>query len=74
MKGPGAAHHVIAPLGRLRTARPAGNFPYPSSYITNGHGSLPAFPVRVACDEMYGSDLSDIELLDSEPHIDSIDL
>lgn len=26
-----------------------GNFPYPSSYILNGDGDLPAFPVRVAC-------------------------
>ena len=26
-----------------------GNFPYPSSYILNGSGELPAFPVRVAC-------------------------
>jgi lysosomal Pro-X carboxypeptidase len=27
-----------------------GNYPYPSSYILNGNGVLPAFPVRVACD------------------------
>lgn len=26
-----------------------GDFPYPSSYILNGNGHLPAFPVRVAC-------------------------
>jgi lysosomal Pro-X carboxypeptidase len=26
-----------------------GNFPYPSYYILNGAGELPAFPVRVAC-------------------------
>ena len=26
-----------------------GNFPYPSSYILNGNGVLPAFPVREAC-------------------------
>ncbi|KAJ9521980.1 hypothetical protein QJQ45_024858 [Haematococcus lacustris] len=26
-----------------------GNFPYPSGYILNGHGQLPAYPVRVAC-------------------------
>ena len=26
-----------------------GNYPYPSSYILNGQGLLPAFPVRVAC-------------------------
>lgn len=27
-----------------------GNFPYRSSYILNGAGTLPAYPVRVACD------------------------
>jgi lysosomal Pro-X carboxypeptidase len=26
-----------------------GNFPYPSGYMLNGQGALPAFPVRVAC-------------------------
>ena len=26
-----------------------GNYPYPTSYITNGNGMLPAFPMRVAC-------------------------
>ena len=26
-----------------------GNFPYPSSYILNGAGLLPPFPVREAC-------------------------
>lgn len=29
-----------------------GNFPYPSSYMTNGAGDLPAYPVRVACEHM----------------------
>lgn len=29
-----------------------GNFPYPSSYILNGAGVLPAFPVRVACESL----------------------
>lgn len=27
-----------------------GNFPYPSGYILNGDGLLPAFPVRAACE------------------------
>eukprot|EP00879_Flechtneria_rotunda_P021987 GHRR01023188.1.p1 GENE.GHRR01023188.1~~GHRR01023188.1.p1 ORF type:complete len:289 (+),score=68.98 GHRR01023188.1:914-1780(+) len=35
-----------------------GNFPYPSSYMTNGAGNLPAYPVRVACSYM------------AEPHLD----
>jgi len=29
-----------------------GDFPYPSSYILNGDGLLPAFPVRVACESL----------------------
>ena len=29
-----------------------GDFPYPSSYILNGHGTLPPFPVRVACEQL----------------------
>ncbi|KAF0693981.1 hypothetical protein As57867_015053, partial [Aphanomyces stellatus] len=29
-----------------------GNYPYPSSYMTDGQGSLPAFPMRVACDHL----------------------
>jgi lysosomal Pro-X carboxypeptidase len=29
-----------------------GNFPYESSYILNGNGVLPAFPVRVACQHL----------------------
>jgi lysosomal Pro-X carboxypeptidase len=29
-----------------------GNFPYPSSYILNGNGKLPPFPVRVACEAL----------------------
>ncbi|GLC44866.1 hypothetical protein PLESTM_001655800 [Pleodorina starrii] len=40
-----------------------GNFPYPSSYITNGHGNLPAFPVRVACSYLDASSPKDGELL-----------
>ncbi|GMI25703.1 hypothetical protein TeGR_g1596 [Tetraparma gracilis] len=35
-----------------------GNYPYPSDYILNGNGFLPAFPVRVACDAL-DSDLTD---------------
>ena len=42
-----------------------GNFPYPSSYITNGHGQLPAFPVRAACEPLAGGDdWVDADLLD----------
>jgi hypothetical protein len=26
-----------------------GNYPYPSGYVLNGGGQLPAFPMRVAC-------------------------
>lgn len=45
-----------------------GNFPYPSAYITNGHGELPAFPVRAACAHLAadGDSVTDEELLDGE--------
>eukprot|EP00878_Enallax_costatus_P010690 GHUV01011166.1.p1 GENE.GHUV01011166.1~~GHUV01011166.1.p1 ORF type:complete len:391 (+),score=98.94 GHUV01011166.1:394-1566(+) len=36
-----------------------GNFPYPSSYMTNGAGDLPAYPVRVACDIIMEQDVWD---------------
>eukprot|EP00238_Polyblepharides_amylifera_P005539 CAMPEP_0196584666 /NCGR_PEP_ID=MMETSP1081-20130531/48027_1 /TAXON_ID=36882 /ORGANISM="Pyramimonas amylifera, Strain CCMP720" /LENGTH=259 /DNA_ID=CAMNT_0041905961 /DNA_START=36 /DNA_END=812 /DNA_ORIENTATION=- len=34
-----------------------GNFPYSSSYILNGNGKLPAYPVRVACESLAAEDL-----------------
>ena len=40
-----------------------GNFPYPSTYILNGGGEMPAFPVRVACESMRAEDMSAHELL-----------
>jgi lysosomal Pro-X carboxypeptidase len=42
-----------------------GNYPYPSSYILNGNGLLPAYPVRVACDSLAQPDLAGPELLSS---------
>jgi len=35
-----------------------GNYPFPSTYILNGQGTLPAWPVRVAC-ESLNSPLAD---------------
>eukprot|EP00193_Tetraselmis_chui_P014009 CAMPEP_0177778850 /NCGR_PEP_ID=MMETSP0491_2-20121128/16202_1 /TAXON_ID=63592 /ORGANISM="Tetraselmis chuii, Strain PLY429" /LENGTH=478 /DNA_ID=CAMNT_0019298207 /DNA_START=295 /DNA_END=1728 /DNA_ORIENTATION=+ len=40
-----------------------GNFPYASSYITNGNGVLPPFPMRVGCELMMGSGSDDIGLI-----------
>jgi lysosomal Pro-X carboxypeptidase len=40
-----------------------GNFPYPSSYILNGNGILPAYPVRVACESLKDKDLHGVGLL-----------
>ena len=40
-----------------------GNFPYPSTYILNGDGVLPAFPVRVAC-EYLSEDLTGDDKID----------
>jgi hypothetical protein len=40
-----------------------GDFPYPSSYMLNGNGQLPAFPVRVACSHMAQEGASEEQLL-----------
>lgn len=40
-----------------------GNFPYPSTYILNGGGEMPAFPVRVACEFMKKENMPTDELL-----------
>ena len=40
-----------------------GNYPYPSSYILNGNGILPAYPVRVACESLRQEDLAGSDLL-----------
>jgi lysosomal Pro-X carboxypeptidase len=41
-----------------------GNFPYPSGYILNGNGVLPAFPVRVACEYLVEDITSDDKIGD----------
>ena len=41
-----------------------GNFPYPSGYILNGDGVLPAFPVRVACEHLEEDLTSESRLKD----------
>ena len=40
-----------------------GNYPYPSSYILNGNGELPAYPVRVACESLAEEGLEGTPLL-----------
>jgi lysosomal Pro-X carboxypeptidase len=40
-----------------------GNFPYPSSYLTGGGPLLPAYPVRVACQQLAGTLSDDNALL-----------
>ena len=40
-----------------------GNYPYPSPYILNGAGVLPAFPVRVACSHLGKEGLDSEEAL-----------
>ena len=34
-----------------------GNYPYSTSYILNGNGELPPFPMRVACESLSDPDL-----------------
>lgn len=40
-----------------------GNFPYPSSYILNGDGELPAWPIKVLCSHLAKPDLEGPSLL-----------
>eukprot|EP01023_Acetabularia_acetabulum_P045959 TRINITY_DN468_c0_g1_i5.p1 TRINITY_DN468_c0_g1~~TRINITY_DN468_c0_g1_i5.p1 ORF type:complete len:541 (-),score=89.95 TRINITY_DN468_c0_g1_i5:247-1818(-) len=40
-----------------------GNYPYASSYMTNGDGYLPAYPMRVMCEYLKEADMSGSELL-----------
>ena len=40
-----------------------GNYPYPSTYILNGNGELPAYPVRVACESLADEGLQGARLL-----------
>ncbi len=34
-----------------------GSYPYPTSYMLNGHGELPAYPMRAACQPLGAADL-----------------
>ncbi|KAG2433173.1 hypothetical protein HYH02_012716 [Chlamydomonas schloesseri] len=66
LKSAGDVEYLRAWLGAAWDYMAMGNFPYPSSYITNGHGLLPAFPVRAACEPLAGGDdWSDADLLDA---------
>lgn len=38
-----------------------GDYPYPSSYILNGDGVLPAFPVVLGCDSFLDTDLTAVD-------------
>lgn len=40
-----------------------GDYPYPSPYILNGLGELPAYPVRVACDSLGAQHMAGDDLL-----------
>lgn len=53
--------HVLTAC--LLCAQAMGNFPYPSTYILNGAGEMPAFPVRAACEYIKEEDLSTDQLL-----------
>eukprot|EP01023_Acetabularia_acetabulum_P045962 TRINITY_DN468_c0_g2_i1.p1 TRINITY_DN468_c0_g2~~TRINITY_DN468_c0_g2_i1.p1 ORF type:complete len:519 (-),score=99.62 TRINITY_DN468_c0_g2_i1:189-1745(-) len=42
-----------------------GNYPYPSNYMTNGDGYLPAYPMRVMCNYLKDPSLEGVQLLSS---------
>ena len=41
-----------------------GDYPYPSNYMLNGHGVLPAYPMRQACQPLSQQGMSGPALLD----------
>jgi pimeloyl-ACP methyl ester carboxylesterase len=43
-----------------------GDFPYETSYMTNGQGDLPAFPVRAACERLADPSLASWEEQEGE--------
>jgi lysosomal Pro-X carboxypeptidase len=45
-------HRATIWLNDALSVMSMGNFPYPSGYILNGDGLLPAFPVRAACEHL----------------------
>jgi hypothetical protein len=47
-----------------------GDFPYATSYMTNGQGELPAFPVRAACEWLADPALADWEGAEEEAAVD----
>ena len=54
-------HHACTCMRRDYMAM--GNYPYPSSYILNGNGQLPAYPVRAACEALAQEGLEGTPLL-----------
>ena len=41
-----------------------GDFPYPSGYMLNGHGELPAYPMRTACQPLRQEGMTGPALLE----------
>ena len=58
------ADNVMNWLNNALAYMSMGNFPYPSGYILNGDGVLPAFPVRVACEHLKEDLTSESKLND----------
>lgn len=45
-----------------------GSYPFPCNYLTNGGGSLPAYPMRVACNTFLSQPMNGTDLLAGTKH------
>ena len=52
ISSPACLHRALGRADGIAAPQAMGNYPYPSPYILNGAGILPAFPVRVACSHL----------------------
>lgn len=55
---PDLAEDVASALSAAWDYLAMGDYPYPSSYMLDGGGQLPAFPVRAACESLRGRELA----------------
>lgn len=59
----GHAWHLINWAATPFSLFAEGSYPFPCNYLTNGGGSLPAYPMRVACNTFLSQPMNGTDLL-----------